>query len=40
METDESRKLVLAYYRPLESGDPADLERILSIPSEFGAQNA
>ena len=40
METDESRKLVLACYRALESGDPPDLERLLSIPIEFGVQNA
>ncbi|MBW2698431.1 MAG: nuclear transport factor 2 family protein [Deltaproteobacteria bacterium] len=30
METDESRQLVLEYYRALESGDPAKLEEILA----------
>jgi len=30
MQTEESRKLVLAYYDALKSGDPAQLARILS----------
>ena len=30
MQTEESRALVLAYYEALASGDPAELEQILS----------
>jgi ketosteroid isomerase-like protein len=30
MQTEESRQLVLRYYEALASGDPADLEQILS----------
>ena len=30
MQTEESRALVLAYYQALSSGEPADLEQILS----------
>ncbi len=30
METESSRQLVLDYYRALESGDPADIERVLA----------